>query len=435
MCLNSSDTSYSAPALKDGNKFLLPKIAICSLKFFVYDDLSAFFSPLSEFRRCCEKRVGRGIERCLHGILDDSDDEADADDLHGHIVGDAEQTAGERNQEQRTAGNAGSAACGDRCDNAQHDSGREVHIDSQSVCCRQRHDIDRDRRAFHIDSRAQRDRDGVIIFVQIEGFAQLHIYRNICSGTSRKESGNAAFFDAFEHQRIWIFADAEKYDQRIEDQGHGEHGTYQKHDEFSVFRKDRYAAAGDRSIDETEDSERRQADNAPYYFRERIRNIDDSDLGGFRSHSQSDTDDDRPGQDADVVGVHQGGYRIVYDFHDEILKYLEDSFRGSIICDCVRQSNREGKNEADDYRDDGGQEGSEQIEQDDDFHAAFSRLRPAQRTDDQKENEDRRNRLQSPYEQIAQNADRLSFGNCDSKDYTEDKSGDDPFNQTDAVPL
>lgn len=115
MCLNSSDTSYSAPALKDGSKFLLPKIAICSLKFFVYDDLSAFFSPLSEFRRCCEKRVGRGIERCLHGILDDSDDEADADDRMATSLEMLNKLQARRNQEQRTAGNAGSAGSGDRC--------------------------------------------------------------------------------------------------------------------------------------------------------------------------------------------------------------------------------------------------------------------------------------------------------------------------------
>ena len=40
-----------------------------------------------------EHHVGRGVQARLAGILDNADDEADADNLHGDIVADAEQRA------------------------------------------------------------------------------------------------------------------------------------------------------------------------------------------------------------------------------------------------------------------------------------------------------------------------------------------------------
>ena len=47
-----------------------------------------------------EQHVGGRVERRLAGILHHADDEADGDDLHRHLVGDAEQRAGQRDEQQ-----------------------------------------------------------------------------------------------------------------------------------------------------------------------------------------------------------------------------------------------------------------------------------------------------------------------------------------------
>ena len=45
--------------------------------------------------------------------MDYADNHADADDAHGEVVVDAQEAAGDGDQQQRAAGNAGCAACAD----------------------------------------------------------------------------------------------------------------------------------------------------------------------------------------------------------------------------------------------------------------------------------------------------------------------------------
>ena len=51
-----------------------------------------------------------GVQRSLNGVLNNANDEANADDLHGNIIGNAKQRAGHGDEQQRTARNTGSAA-------------------------------------------------------------------------------------------------------------------------------------------------------------------------------------------------------------------------------------------------------------------------------------------------------------------------------------
>ncbi len=67
--------------------------------------------------------------------------------------------------------------------------------------------------------------------------------------------------------------------------------------------------------------------------------------------------------------------------------------------------------------------------------AAFSCFGSAQGTDNQEENEYRRDSFQRTDEKIAQNADGLGLRNDESEEYAENKSGDDPLDETYAVPL
>ena len=51
----------------------------------------ALLAPLVIFRSGGKFHVTGGVQRSLDGVLNDADDETDADDLHSDIIGDAEQ--------------------------------------------------------------------------------------------------------------------------------------------------------------------------------------------------------------------------------------------------------------------------------------------------------------------------------------------------------
>ena len=57
-----------------------------------------------------EEGVAGGVESGFDGVLDYADDEADGDRLHGDVVGDAEEGAGHRDEEEGAAGHARGAA-------------------------------------------------------------------------------------------------------------------------------------------------------------------------------------------------------------------------------------------------------------------------------------------------------------------------------------
>ena len=71
--------------------------------------------PLAILCGSGEQNVGGRVQSGFAGVLDNADDEADGDNLNGDVVGDAEQRAGKRDQQERAAGNTGSASCADGC--------------------------------------------------------------------------------------------------------------------------------------------------------------------------------------------------------------------------------------------------------------------------------------------------------------------------------
>ncbi len=58
--------------------------------------------------------------------MDNADNHADADDAHGEVVVDAQEAAGDGDQQQRAAGNAGCAACAYGGDEAQEQGKSEL---------------------------------------------------------------------------------------------------------------------------------------------------------------------------------------------------------------------------------------------------------------------------------------------------------------------
>lgn len=93
---------------------------------------------LREFRSRREEDVAGAVQRGLAGVFQNADDEADADDLSGKVIADAERSAGYRDQQQGTAGHAGSAAGADGGNDAEKERCRKIDGDAERIGSGQR---------------------------------------------------------------------------------------------------------------------------------------------------------------------------------------------------------------------------------------------------------------------------------------------------------
>ena len=285
----------------------------------------AFFSAGSKFCRSGEEDVAGAVECGFAGVLQYADDEADADYLHSDIIADAERCAGNGNQEQRAAGNAGCTAGTDRSDDGQQESSRNIDVDAERMSCCQGQYGDGDSCAGHVDRRAERNGDGVNIRVEAQAFAQAHVYRDIGSGAAGEECVDAAFTQCSEDERIGIAARMEKYDQRIHHEGYEEEGAEQYAQQLEVAEQCAEAAGADGVGDEAHDAERGEADYPLYDLRNGSGKVSDSFFRAVRGMMERDADEDGPSENADVVGIDESVYRVVDDADEQVVKYFYDA--------------------------------------------------------------------------------------------------------------
>ena len=278
-----------------------------------------------------ELDVARRVERGLDRILNDADDEADADDLHRDVVRDAEQRARHRDEQQRAARHAGSAARAEgRHDREQNRRGqRDLH--TQRIGRGQRHDGDGDGRAVHVDRRAEGDRDGVEVLVQAELFAHRHVHGDIRRGRAGEERRQAAFTQAAEHQRIGIAAQIDEDDDGVDDKCHEEHRADQKQQELAVLGEDRKAVAHNVREHKAHDAERCQIDDPAHDGGHRVRRVAEEDLRRVRTELlHRHAEETAPHQNADVVAVHNGGDGVRDDVGQQRVHDLAKALRDDL---------------------------------------------------------------------------------------------------------
>ena len=208
------------------------------------------------FSGCRENNIACGVESCFDGILNYADDEADADDLHSDVIGDAKQRAGHRDEKQGTAGDAGSAARAEGRDDGQQHGCREGNLDAQGVAGRKGHDRDGDGRTVHVDGCAERDGDRVHIAVKAESLTKAHVNRNVCRRAPGEERSDSRFLETLEDKRIRVAVKVQEGNERIDDKRHQEHRADQQQKQFSVFCEDGKTVFGDIRENDAHDSER-----------------------------------------------------------------------------------------------------------------------------------------------------------------------------------
>ena len=147
--------SKKAPLKSGGLLLWLTDQSVFSAWNQISSGKAAFFGALGKLSGSGEEHITGAVERSLAGVLQDTDDEANANDLHGNIIADTEGCAGNGDQQQRTTGNTRGTAGADRSDDAEQQRRRQVNYDSHRMCTSQREDGNRDGRATHVDRSPQ----------------------------------------------------------------------------------------------------------------------------------------------------------------------------------------------------------------------------------------------------------------------------------------
>ena len=154
------------------------------------------------------------------------------------------------------------------------------------------------------------------------------------------------------------------------------------------------------------DAQRRKVNDPGHHFGNGCRNIIKASLCSITSTGlQSNSQNDCPTQNTDIVGIHQRRDRIVHDTQDQIMKHLYDAARRSqfgIRRHLKRQCSR--KQERHDHPYQRGAKGSDDIELHDRLHAAAGAfLSLCHGIHDKEEHQHRRHAFQRFDEKISKN--------------------------------
>ena len=386
-----------------------------------------------------EHHVGRGVQARLAGILDNADDETDADNLHGNIVADAEQRAAHGDEQKCPAGHARRAAGGHGGQHAQDDGRDRVDRQIDGLAGGHGHDRDGDRRAGHVDSGAQRDGHRVVVLVQAELAAQLHVHRYVGGRAAGEEGGEAGILQAAQDERIGVLAGADPHDERVGDQRDDEHAGHEHQDEMAVLGEDLQARGADRGVHQAEDAEGSQIDDPAHRLGNGVGDGGEHFLGALAGSAQGDAEHHGPGEDAHVVGVHEGVDGVGHDVHEQRGEHLPNALGGRLLNHGRGVEGKRGReNLATDESHDSRHKRADDVEHDDGFHGTGT-LGIAKGADDQEEHEHGGDGLQRADEQRAQKRDdvgpRLHIRNEQRQDDANGEADENALDEADLVVL
>ena len=238
---------------------------------------------------------------------------------------------------------------------------------------RQREYGNGNRRTGHIDGGAQRNRYRIGVFVQIEFFRQRHIDRNIGGRRAGKECGNAAFAQAQQHQRVGVAADFQEHDQRVHHQRHKQHAAHQHQQQLAVFFNHVAKAGGGGGYRyQAENADGGKADNPAHDGGNGMGKVVKHLQCGAGSAAQGETEQHRPQQDADVVGIGQRVERIVHQLQQQRLQHFGDALgRGDVDGAAVSQRQCAGKDKGRRHRHQRSAESAQQVEKQNRPHIGF----------------------------------------------------------------
>ena len=383
-----------------------------------------------EVSSSCEQCVCRRVQTCFARVLNYADDEANTYNLHCYIVGDTKQRASQRNQQQGTTCNTGSTASGDSCYEGQQNLHCKGNFHAQCVYASQCHNCDCDCSTAHVDGCTQRDRDGVVIFIQTQFFTQSHVNRDIRCGRSCEECCDKGILQAFEYQRIRVGFDLCPYDDGVQNQSYESHAANQNCQNLTVFCEDTQTVFGYCCEYQTQDTEGSAGDYCSNCCCNCFGEIVQCFLCCVTCFFQCQTKDNSPEQNTQVVCVYHGTDGVGNNVVQQIGEYFTNA-----ACCCVAicgSSVAQRQNDVDEvasqYSNNSRCECTNQVQCNYTAHcSAAALLTASQSCDNQEEYQNRCYSLQSTNEQGTQNTDNFYLWNQQTKDCTNDQTTNDTF--------
>ena len=196
----------------------------------------------------------------------------------------------------------------------------------------------------------------------------------------------------------------EKDDERIHDQRDREESAEQHREEPCVSQQRVEAALADGVRHEAHDAEGREADDPLHDLRHTFRDVGDERLGCRRGLAESDAEQDRPRQDADVIRLDDGVYRIVHHGQQQVFQHFDDAAGRRQVCvgDGELQLRREQERRG--HRNQRGAECADHVKPDDRAHRrVLGGSVPRHGVADEDEDENRRDAFKSADKQLAEN--------------------------------
>ena len=286
----------------------------------------------------------------------------------------------------------------------------------------------------HVDGRAQGDGHGVVVLVQAQLLAQLHVHRDVSRGAAGEKRRNAGVLRATPHQRIGVLAEARKRQKRIGHEGDHGHGGKEHQQKLTVLGEDLKAVGADRGVHQAHDAERSQGDDPTHDLRNRVGDRGEDLLHAVLGMTQGNAEQHGPRKDTQVIRVGQGINGVGGDGQQKFGEHRPDigrSRRGVLRCGQGKLYGEQGAHQNGDERRD---ERSSQIQDHDNLHGTGA-LGVCKRADDQEEYQDGRHALQCGDEQRAEHLEHVVTRPKHAQDSADDQTDENTLDQADVVPL
>ena len=283
-------------------------------------------------------------------------------------------------------------------------------MDAKGIGGGQGQDGNGDGSAGCIDGGSQGNGNGVHVRIQSQPAAEGEVHRDVSGAASGKEGIDAAFLQRSQHQGIGIPVDPGEYEEGIDDKGYGGIGTDEDRQQFHISKKGGKAFAAYGIGHKAHDAQGRQVDDPAHDLCDRLGRIVEELFRLDTAHRfQGDTENDGPHQDADVVCLQDGGYRVIDGAHDQVIEYFADAAGSG----CIRSGRRRvqgqgcGEEERKGNPHDGSEEGTCHVQSDDRLHIApLAGLFLGDGVDDEEEHQHRRHALQCLHKEVAEYPDQ-----------------------------
>ena len=163
---------------------------------------------------------------------------------------------------------------------------RNVDRNAQRVSRGERHNGNSHRSTAHVDGRAQRNRNAVGVFVEVQLLAQRHVHWNVRGRATSKERSKARFAQAAKNERVGVRLSNNANHNGVGDKRDEEHAAHEHGQKQTILGENLDAVGGNRIVDQAENTERSEADDPTHDRCDSVGDVRENSLGSLGRGAQ-----------------------------------------------------------------------------------------------------------------------------------------------------